>query len=135
MEKTLVFYRILDELNKYNKKQADPLARTIMDEITKVYKDKINICDIAKKLYISTNYLISVFKKEYGLTPHKHVTNLKLEEAMRLLSDTTRGEEEIAFSVGYSDFSVFYKAFIKTYGYAPGVLRRKNRHDTAKQSF
>lgn len=126
MEKTLVFYRILDELNKYNKKQTDPLARTIMDEITKSYKDKINVCDIAKKLYISTNYLISVFKKEYGLTPHKHLTNLKLEEARRLLLDTTRSEEEIAFSVGFSDFSVFYKAFIKAYGYAPGVLRRKN---------
>ena len=125
MEKTLVFYRILNELLRFNTKQDNMLARTIMEEITRSYKEKINLSAIAKKLYISTNYLISVFKREYGLTPHKHVTNLKLEEAMRLLSDTTRGEDEIAFSVGYSDFSVFYKAFVKAYGHAPGVIRTK----------
>mgnify|MGYP003295878025 CR=1 FL=1 len=126
MEKTLVFYMILRELNKYNKTNANPLARTIMDEINKTYKGKIGLKEIAKKLYVSTNYLISVFKKEYGLTPHKHLTNLRLEEARRLLLDTTRSEEEIAFSVGFSDFSVFYKAFIKNYGCAPGTVRNKN---------
>ncbi len=126
MEKTLVFYRILEELNRYNKKQNNPLARTIMDEITNAYKGKIVISNIAKKLYISTNYLISVFKKEYGLTPHKHLTNLRLEEALRLLVETTRSEEEIAFSVGFSDFSVFYKAFMKAYGHTPGAVRKTN---------
>ncbi len=126
MEKTLVFYRILNELNRYNTKHKSPLARAIMDHITSSYKEKINLSDIAKKLYVSTNYLISVFKKEYGLTPHKHITRLKLEEAQRLLQETTRSEEEIAFSVGFADFSVFYKAFYKEYGHAPGVVRRKN---------
>lgn len=126
MEKTLVFYRILDELNKYNKASRNPLAKKIMDEFNKTYKDKICLVDVAKKLYISTNHLISVFKKEYGITPHKHLTNLRLEEARRLLSDTTRSEEEIAFSVGFSDFSVFYKAFVKAYGCSPGAVRNKN---------
>ncbi len=126
MEKTLVFYRILDELNKYNNSSRNPLAQTIMNEINKTYKDKTVLKDIAKKLYISTNYLISVFRKEYGLTPHRHITILKIEEARRLLLETTRSEEEIAFSVGFSDFSVFYKAFKKAYGYSPGSVRSKN---------
>lgn len=124
LQKSLSFYNVLDELSKQCERSKDPLAENIMSLIMSGYRDKLSVSDLAKKLYISENYLIRVFKKEYGVTPYSYIMGLRLEKAKELLRETSRGEEDIALSVGFSEFSAFYKAFCKKYGYTPSRVRK-----------
>lgn len=119
-----LFYQILLELKSYNVKTENPLAQNLMRELSANYMHKIKIKDYAKNFFVSENYLISVFKKEYGFTPHECLKKIRLNESLRLLKESNRTEKDIALSVGYEDFSVFYKAFVKQNGFSPNKVRK-----------
>ncbi len=124
MRKNLIFYSVLSELCKAEKNEEESFAASVKRALTQKYKEKITIEEIAASLYASVNYVIRAFKNEYGVTPHKFLTGLRLAEAEQLLRDTNRSEESIAFEVGYSDFSAFYKAFRARRGGSPSAYRK-----------
>ena len=107
------FYQILSELKKGDKNLVQPLAEKILDVIAENFRTQITIEDIAKKLYVTTNKAIEVFKKEYGETPYKYVTKLRIAYAKTLLRSTSLTAEEVGNECGFTDFTVFYKAFFK----------------------
>lgn len=127
LQKSLTFLSVLNELYKGLDHTSNPLAERIVKLILAHYREKITVGELARQLYISENYLILVFKREYGITPYKYITKLRLSKAMELLRDTARSEEEIATSVGFSEFSVFYKSFCASFGYPPSQVRKKAR--------
>ena len=47
------------------------------------------------------------------------MTRLRLQKARQLLLHTDRGIAQIAFEVGYSEISLFYKSFLKKKGFLP----------------
>lgn len=108
-----LFYQILSILKSGDKKFLEPLAEQILDVISENFRTQITIEDIAKKLYITTNKAIEVFKKEYGKTPYQYVTDLRIAYAKTLLKSTALTAEEVGRESGFTDFTVFYKAFIK----------------------
>ncbi len=114
-----LFYQILTALKKGSKEYAEPLAEKILDIISENFRTQITIEDIAKKLYITTNKAIEVFKKEFGETPYKYVTNLRLAYAKTLLKSTSLTAEEVGMESGFTDFTVFYKAFTKKENLSP----------------
>lgn len=121
--KSLSFHTILKELSSKNSKKRNQLAENIMHEIQNNYRATIKLSELASKLFISENHLITVFRNEYGITPYRHITDLRLSEAFQLLNESNRSEGEIARYVGFSDSSVFFKAFKKRYGMNPSGLR------------
>ncbi|MCQ2399054.1 MAG: AraC family transcriptional regulator [Clostridia bacterium] len=122
LQKSSAFYEILCELKSCGERRENPLAEKIMIKISSA--EYVSVKKTADELGVSVNYLIKVFKDEYGTTPHAYATDLRLAQALRLLKETTRTEEEIAFSVGYEDYSVFFKAFKKKYGFSPKTVRK-----------
>ena len=125
LQKSLAFHTVLNHLYRPERPKSNPLAEQIMDLIFHQYRSKITIAELAGQLYISENYLIRIFRDEYGVTPYKYITRLRLDKAAELLRDTARSEEEIALSVGFSDFSVFFKAFYARYGHSPSFVRKQ----------
>ena len=108
-----IFYQILTVLKKGERNYAEPLAEKILDIISENFRTQITVEDIAKKLYISTNKTIEIFKKEYKETPYKYITNLRIAYAKTLLRSTSLTAEEVGRECGFTDFTVFYKAFTK----------------------
>ena len=66
----------------------------------------------------------SLFKKETGMSFTTYLTDVRIEQAKRLLKETSIGIAEIARMVGYNDAKHFSKLFTKTVGIKPVEFRK-----------
>ncbi len=103
-------------------------ARAKRDIDTSYYIKNYSIQNIADKLYISSGYLRNAFQKCYGISPKKHLMNLRMRHACSFLKNTNYPISEIASLVGYSDALMFSKIF-KTYFNMSPSQYRKNPND------
>lgn len=80
---------------------------------------EINLKLIAHKIFISSSYLSTTFKKEAGISVIDYITKKRMEEAKRLVDYSIKSIKEIAETIGYSDSRYFSKCFKKYYGMSP----------------
>lgn len=79
---------------------------------------------IAKKFYVSKEYLTTSFKKKYGCNVTEYIISLRMQKAKELVTTTTLQYKTIAEMIGYEDVSYFYRVFKKYYGTSPGKIRK-----------
>jgi two-component system response regulator YesN len=89
------------------------------------YKKKIKLEGISKEVYLSPYYLSHIFKKETRSTLFQYLTNVRVEEAKRLLETTQYSTTRISFEVGCTDQSYFCKVFKKIVGISPSKYRER----------
>ena len=77
------------------------------------HQEKISIQEIAEEIGISTNYFITLFKKETNMTPGAYLENVRIEHAKRLLLETQYTIQQISDMVGIPDPNYFVKVFKK----------------------
>jgi len=107
-----------------NIKNVDIIRKT-REFIRANYKKKIKLIDISKAIYLSPYYLSHIFKKETGSTLLEYLTKVRIEEAKRLLENTSWNTTRISFEVGCSDQSYFCKVFKKSEGISPYDYKRR----------
>lgn len=120
-----MFYGVLEELLEENK-QLDKgylIAERIHGYISENYAENIDVADVAKHFSYSPDYVIRLFKRAYGVTPHSYMTSCRIEYAKLLLSTTQLRVGEISAACGYSDFTTFYRAFHEKTGRSPKEWR------------
>ena len=107
---------------------AIPSNRPTVAEMAKKYifdnfRTKFVIKDICQSIGCSKSTLITSFKREYGMTVNKYITEVRLAEAVRMLDAGVRNIGEIALCSGFSDQSYFSKVFSAKYGMPPSEYR------------
>jgi two-component system response regulator YesN len=107
-----------------NIKNVD-IIRKVREFIRSNYKKKITLQDISKAVYLSPYYLSHIFKKETGSTILEYLTKVRIEEAKKLLENTSWSSTQIAFEVGYPDQSYFCKVFKKIEGISTSDYKEK----------
>lgn len=108
-----------------SKKQQRHMLTLAIEFIENHYPDEsISLDRVAKKVNISPNYFSAMFSQEVGQTFVEYLTNKRIEEAKRLLRQTDKRSNEIAFSVGYKDPHYFSFVFKKVSGCTPSEYRR-----------
>ncbi len=83
-----------------------------------------NVNDLSSALGYSRIQLNALFKKNFGISPHKYLINYKLNHAQKLLLNTTLTISEISYEIGYSTPMQFYETFKKTFGVTPNQFRK-----------
>jgi two-component system response regulator YesN len=112
-------------LGKENKKTLDENTHRIEEYIKENYKRSITIKEMSKELYVNPVYLGQLFKKIFGMRFSDYVHQLRIDEAKRLLEETTMEMSEIAREVGYSSYNAFLKYFEKNTGTKPADYKNK----------
>ncbi|MCD9020641.1 helix-turn-helix domain-containing protein [Cohnella silvisoli] len=120
----------LRQLNSFSKEIAQALAL-----IGSKYKDELTLRQIAKTIGISPNYLSTLFKKEVRLNFMDYLTNVRIEEAKRLLQDSNKMVYEISEQVGFSDQSYFTRSFKKIVGLAPNEYRKQRSPESSEDKY
>ena len=79
---------------------------------------------LAAAVHLSPRRLETLFRQSLGQTPGAYALGLRLAAARRLLADTRHPLAEIALRTGFSSPSTLSRAFRRTFGTAPGALRK-----------
>jgi transcriptional regulator GlxA family with amidase domain len=87
--------------------------------------------DLASAVGVSRTGLAAKFREAMGDTPLNYLRTVRIQNAMRILSETQKTLETVAIEVGYQDAFSFSKVFKRTVGVSPREFRRK---DTIDQS-
>lgn len=89
------------------------LARKIQQDLHRRYRESVQVSDLAELIRRSPNYTIAMFKEAMGVTPIEYVHQLRVQEASRLLLESTMSVTEISDYLGFYDTSHFYRIFKK----------------------
>ena len=87
---------------------------------------------LAQQCGLSRTGLAERFRKAMNDTPLNYLRTVRIQNAMRLLSETEQTLEQVAQAVGYQDAFSFSKAFKRTVGAAPRAFRSQNTQDQAQ---
>lgn len=89
------------------------------------YNQSISLNDLASQLYLSVGYLSRFFKKNYGMNFAAYLANVRLYHAVDDLLYTEQPVTRIAYDNGFSNVTVFNKAFKAAYGETPSAFRKQ----------
>lgn len=98
------------------------------------YRQDIKLSEAAAEATMAVNYFSTMFKLLTGRSFVEYVTELRLQEALRLLIETNGSMEEIADRAGFNHMTHFYRVFKKKTGLTPSQYR-KLKHTTTSVSF
>ena len=89
--------------------------------------DAVSMAQLAN---VSAEHFRRLCRTHLGRSPVKHLTFLRLQEAVRLLQTSSDTIDGIAHAVGYQTAAALSKAIYKWTGYRPGALRKQGRVTT-----
>ena len=91
------------------------------------YMNDISLDSAGEALNMSPSYIGLVFRKVGGTSFLKYLTDIRMEEAKRLLSTTDLTLREIGQRVGIENQNTLIRTFKKAEGVTPGQYRVSNR--------
>ena len=100
-----------------------------VDYIKENYMHDINISELAHNAHMSVSTLGRKFKKCINKNPRQFITEVRLENARRLLVETNLPISVICSKSGFADHSYFSRKFAQMFDDIPSVLR-SNYHKT-----
>jgi len=99
------------------------LVRKVRDYALSHISETISTEALAKECGLNRTYLSKLFSDEAGMSPGQYVTQIKIEEAKRLMGITQKSIAEIAEYLGFSSQSHFQRVFKNTTGKTPGAYK------------
>ncbi|MBQ8719647.1 MAG: helix-turn-helix transcriptional regulator [Clostridia bacterium] len=117
-----ILYEIFAECysQNYTRKAASSKIQASVDYILKNYRNHdLNMSAIAAESFMSEVYFRRLFKREYGISPQKYIINLRIQNAVGLISCGYYSLKEVALLSGYADYKYFSAEFKRAKGVSP----------------
>ena len=89
------------------------------------YTEEITLKALGELTGYSHIHIMRLFRQEVGVTPHKWLTEIRINRAKALLAEGNATLEEIAEGCGFSSPSHFKILFKDVTGFTPGAYRKK----------
>ena len=95
-------------------KQIQQIIRYIEENLA----GDVSVSGIARSVHMSPSAVSHSFRQHMGVSIHKYVTEKRLSLARKRI-EAHEKPSKIYLQCGYRDYSAFYKAYMKMYGYPP----------------
>jgi len=115
-----------DTASSWSHALRDPAIRQAVTLLHQEYARDWTLDALARAVGLSRSVLAERFRTGMGDTPLAYLRTVRLQRAMRLLTEGTQTIEQVAVSVGYQDAFGFSKAFKRAVGESPGEFRKRN---------
>ena len=113
--------RCLVEQNRYSRLVSD--IRTFC--IRNLSDNTLGGQMISDRFHLSVTYLNQLFKQELSVTIKQYISEMRMERARELLTQTYDTVDEIAAKCGYSNGNYFAKAFRENQHMSPTDYRKQ----------
>lgn len=113
----------LENVNGYGDVRLERMVTYMMEHLS----DQPTLDEIASAGFISTREASRIFSRVLGTSVMKHFLQLRLEEARRLLEESSMNISQIAGQTGFESVSHFSTCFRKMYATSPSAYRARFR--------
>lgn len=125
-----ILERILTEYKSFHKSDESVDEHIIFKEVEKYIQNNlchaITLSDISKAIGYNEFYIIRVFKKKFGLTPHAFLINKRIEKARQELTQNRDiNLSQLSCDVGFYDQSHFCKVFKRVFAKTPNNYKNE----------
>lgn len=97
--------------------------RRAKELMTADLREEIPLTRVAEECGISTRHLARAFRQSTGVSPHRWLTNYRIEYAKALLRSGRLTLSQIGLASGFADQSHFTRVFTANVGISPGAWR------------
>lgn len=104
--------------------RGDARIESLWDKVQARLGDPWDSQALARESGLSFEHLRRLCLKEIGRTPMNHLTHLRIQQAIRLISETEAKLAVIAQQVGFANGNSFSSAFKKSTGFTPSHFRQ-----------
>ncbi len=98
---------------------TDPLLLRVLEYIEEHIGTDLSLEVLAREAGVSQFQFATVFQRQMGMSPNKHVHRLRMQNASRMLCESNRSVTEVALLCGFRTASHFGVAFQKHFGKRP----------------
>ena len=84
--------------------------------------EQFGVSELAEAMHMSRSNLLRKIKKQTQLSASQFIRQVRLQESMTLLKETSSTVSEVSYQVGFGSASYFIKCFREQYGYPPGEV-------------
>lgn len=88
-------------------------------------RERVTREDLAAAMGLHPDHLGKMFKRATGKTVNDYLNSLRIQEALRMITETDAGVTHIAFAVGFESLATFYRIFQKEIGESPAAYRER----------
>jgi AraC-like DNA-binding protein len=120
----------------YRKREATgekSLCDAVAQYLMRHHTSPITLDDVSRAFYCSRSHISHHFKKQMGKSVREYLTELRVEDAKRLLRHSELSVTEIAYSVGFGDSNYFSAVFKKNIGLSPLAYRKTVKKNTSEE--
>lgn len=119
------FYRTAGAVIRGALRRERSTMKQAIDYLKRHYSDTgLKLQDVARAVHLSPNYFSYLFKKTTDKNLWDFLTELRMEEARKLLLGSDLKRYEIAEMIGYESPEHFSRVFKKFYGVSPADYRK-----------
>lgn len=104
--------------------------RAPIDYICQNFASDISVESLASACNISVSALERRFRKHLKKSPHQYITEVRLDNAQRMLLETEKSIGTVALEAGFADHSHFSRAFNRHFGVTPRTARQLHKQRT-----
>ena len=101
------------------------IVREVAEYIDAHYYEELSLVSLAADFHVESSYLSKVFRQEIGETLILYITRKRMEKAKNYMRNSETNLTEIAFMVGYDDYTYFSRVFKKNTGVSPREYRNR----------
>lgn len=105
---------------------AETPVTAVINYIKDNYNRELTVRELSRQAHLSPSRISHLFQQKLGISMTEVVTNVRLDQAKKLLLETNLNCTEIAFQVGYNDQSYFTRIFHRCEKVTPKQFRKLN---------
>lgn len=106
---------------------AQGLAQQVVAYVESHCMEKLSCALVAREFSYHSNSLNRIIQEELGCSLHEVITRVKIDAAIRLLTETDLSIADIAYRTSFYDHAHFAKVFRKATGFSPSDYRQTHR--------